>query len=450
MQNARTGLSGAGDAIYIRNTNIFMCETGVYLDQGGSNNASRVTIEDSTIAANGRQAVRIRGSRRKPFVTFRNCTFVRNKRYGIYATENVRLLLDNVVISDNIGQAFYLWSSSSASLEIKDSIFERNEDTAIRYFTYSNEIEKSLKISSSIFRHNKQKSIDIEDSSEDIKLEWQITGNTFEYNNLDSINVILNEGVKKSVNLTLKDNIFRNASSEYPIRFDIRSKSPMHFDIERNTFIDSKKAIYWLMTQTIQQSTLMISRNVFRGMYGEHVLYLDADYLKVTDNKFIDCSSHTIIHMLKGLGSVLRGNSFISPIVKSNIAVDVPFTKSRVIEASHNFWGNADGPYIRSMICDFYCRMDVAEMNLTPYYLTSALTSLSTSSENTGFVLRADGTGGGKLSRSMAIREGSFRISRSIYIPRGTTLTLERGVSFTFADGRGIYAEGNYMGIIKF
>ena len=224
--------------------------------------------------------------------------------------------------------------------------------------------------------------------------------------------------------------------------FGFQFTGPCHvLDVSHNTFNHTVNAGS-IQVQNSRNCSIMIQKNNIDGKMD-----ISSSVPLATQITF----KRNIIHdgslVLKTPDILVRENIFETINAAYAVRFENSNYKTRLINASYNYWDTTNFKAIRRMIYDSSYSPDLPTISIVPFYAFRNLTSPTFPSFT---FLSPDGTVGGAVVGDVVLttKNSPYRVVSNIEVPKQQSLTIEPGVKLLFQKDLKITVQGEIIIII--
>uniref|UniRef100_T1IIA7 SRCR domain-containing protein n=1 Tax=Strigamia maritima TaxID=126957 RepID=T1IIA7_STRMM len=163
------------------------------------------------------------------------------------------------------------------------------------------------------------------------------------------------------------------------------------------------------------------------------------EYNVISNNKF-----HRILDT-DLMSTHVTFNVFENPSASCELCVRLPWVpKGRLLNATHNWWGQVSLVEARGRILDFFTDLDLAGADLTPVLKEARVRGASWDLATMQLKQDDDYRNGGIIVGNVSLSlTDDHHVLRSIFVPSDSSLTIPAGLHLVFAKNTGILVEGS-------
>ncbi|XP_046573868.1 uncharacterized protein LOC124281912 isoform X2 [Haliotis rubra] len=439
IYGADVGIKGALRSITIKHCNIHHNGKGIYLEMGDAVQ-DRIQISGTIISDNNQEGIYGRDwPQENSYIGVEDSDILRNGRGGINFNTDAVLFANNCRFSYNKAHGIYHYFYVGTRTTIKKCMFENNLNTGFAMIIGSYNRQMNITFDETQFKENGQDGLNMYIQSSVSDMHIFITNSHFTNNSRHGVVIQGYFSHTRHSEMLLRNNTLEGSqTTNYNLMYIDTSSSKHGSVIMTENAFQTQRGI---LIQGRNYVAFNISNNIFSGIKGDTGILIEADGTVISGNIFTNCSTTSVIHTKKIVQ--IHNNVFQNPQALYDLFVDVDYSENQKLKASHNFWGSDEKFFVRSRICDFFCDVTKMIVEVDPSFVSEMLSELSSQLDSDIFEINSENVIGGMLNTSVTLQPNQvLYVNRSVYIPEGTELTINKNNTLVFPYKQGILVRG--------
>ncbi|CAH1790603.1 unnamed protein product, partial [Owenia fusiformis] len=447
VEGASVGIQATGYSVTLDHVTITKCSAGIKFTNGASS-PNHTIISDSHILNNGGHGIEFKGSTVNPFLTIFRTVVKGNRGSGLFCKDtHANISVQNSELSYNAKSGVDI-HQVEGSINVLGAKVLRNRNDGVRI----NGIRGESTINSTELAYNHYRVVYYSDVGNYRGGLIRLTNNSFikGMNTAYGYNIYFDNWYFNGNAIFIENNWFNDiVTSSTSLLMINRFSSKLYISIRNNVFYNCYQSMY---IRTYDGTEVLVKNNEMKNSRANDQHY---------DVKVISEGTNGIFNIIRNRFSNLSASSWLwidtdaftmennsFELFKSadQCAFYVDVSKPDIfLNASYSYWGSSDPGDVKQRVCGNSRIMELAHINVSPFYTDSSLTILNVDEEVDFFFTDTKDAIGGVIVENETIPHiynHTYHVRRNIFILPNATLTVESGVQLEFDQGIGIHILG--------